>query len=248
MNGFKRKRIRESVLVLTGALERIQKVFDEEEEARIHIPSSEEYDSERDKQDEILEKLLSALSGLEVAIDSLKEAGFCDAPAVKAESAPAAVEAPVAPAPAKPAKKEGIGCLGWIFAITLPLIFAGPLTGLLYFSYKNGEDPIYLLAVIPIFIIYIFLVRALANSFEKPLYLPRPQSNTYFTPTYQDDGESIDRDAEQADIFMGGLVGGYFLDKALNKNRKSFSDKWHDEIFWQEKYRQHDDYHDEGDW
>ena len=43
-------------------------------------------------------------------------------------------------------------------------------------------------------------------------------------------------------------MGGYFLDKALNKNRKSFSDKWHDEIFWQEKYRRHDHYDDGAIW
>ena len=45
---------------------------------------------------------------------------------------------------------------------------------------------------------------------------------------------------------MGCLLGGYFLNKARNRDRKSISDKARDDLFWQEKYRRHDHY-DDGD-
>lgn len=55
-----------------------------------------------------------------------------------------------------------------------------------------------------------------------------------------------DCEAREAGAFLGGLVGGYFLVKHVGKNHQSYSEKWHDDIFWQEKYRRHDHY-DDGD-
>ena len=54
-----------------------------------------------------------------------------------------------------------------------------------------------------------------------------------------------DCEAREAGAFLGGLVGGYFLGKAL-RNRGTFSDRMHDDIFWQEKCRR-DDHNDDGE-
>ena len=258
MNGYKRKRIRESALILMGALERMRKVYEEEQAVLDSIPCSEEYESELDNQTEIVGKLEDAISRLEEALETLSDAGFCDVPAgksaavvapisvplakpdCKVDSAPAASEAPISPTPAK---EEGIGCIGWLMAIALPLIFAGPLTALLFTAYQNGGDFIYLLMIFPIFVVYIAFVRLLAQKFKEPLKSSSPGKRTYVTPSYRDE-----RDDDQAAAFMGGMLGGYFLGKHIGKNNKSFSEKWRDDIFWQEKYRRNDHYDDGKDW
>jgi len=45
-----------------------------------------------------------------------------------------------------------------------------------------------------------------------------------------------------------GMLGGYFLGKSLHKNKQSYADKTREDIFWQEKYRRHDDDYDGDDW
>ena len=64
MNNSRRKRIKESTLMLVGALERLRKI----------------YAAERDKQ--VADFLKEAISGLEDTIKTMSDAGFCE-PATK---------------------------------------------------------------------------------------------------------------------------------------------------------------------
>ena len=237
MNGFKRKKIRESTLVLMGALERMRRVYEEEED------------------EEVLEKLEEAISGLEEAIETLTDAGYGEMPmeipaaATETPVAPVAPAAPAAPVAPAPAKEEGIGCLGWLFAIALPLILAVPLTAMLISAYQNDGEFIYLLMIFPILLVYIIFVRGLAKKFAEPLTPSSRKRSTYSAPIYRgDDEEGRDHAADRATYFGAGLLGGYLLGKHVGKNHKSFSEKWHDDIFWQEKYRRHDHYDDGNVW
>lgn len=257
MNGYKRKRIRESALVLTGALERIRKVYEEEQAALDRIPYSEEYESERDNQEEIVDKLEETISGLEEAIEALSDAGFRDVPAgnVSASSAPITVplaepaakfenasSTPEAPVALAPAKEEKNGCLGWFFALVLPLILAGPLTALLISAYLEDGDFINLMGVFLILIVYIVFVRGLAKKLTEPFTPSATKRKPHHNLTHVDHSAG-----DEAGAYLGAMLGGFMLGKAMDKKRKSSSDKWHDDIFWQEKYRRHDD-NDEFDW
>ena len=247
MNGDRRKRIQDSVLILMGALERMRNIYEEEQEALDRIPDTEEYESERDDQEEIVGKLDEIIFELEEAIETLMNAGLCEVPAWKPAVAPAPVSEPTADPAVKvdsassiqevsvtttPAKEKGIGCFGWFLAIVAPLILSGPLTVLLLSAYLDSKDFLYLPMIFVNLVIYIFFVRGLANKLKEPL----PSSSLNDAQTYHDD-----HDDGQAAAFMGGLLGGYFLGKAMNKDRKSLADRMHDDIFWQEKYRRHDD-------
>ena len=149
----------------------------------------------------------------------------------------------------QPVMEERTGCLGWFLAFVLPLIVAGPLMALVISSYVNQLEFIYLLMIFPIIFGYFAAVPALAKKFRRPVEVSTPSWTTNDASTYLDDGqEARDRDAEQAGAFMGGFMGGYFLGKHVGKNHKSYSDKMHDDIFWQEKYRRHDHYDDGEDW
>ena len=76
MNNSRRKRINQSVLILTGAHERMQKALDEEKAALAKIPDTEENEEKRDAMDEIISSLEDALSSLDDAIDTLENADF----------------------------------------------------------------------------------------------------------------------------------------------------------------------------
>lgn len=123
-----------------------------------------------------------------------------------------------------PAKVQKLGCLGWLLSIVLPLLVAGPLFALCYSFYKDGHDPVDLFLCCLCFAFYVGAVIYFAAGLKKST---KP-------------GHSGNRGQKQASILMGGLMGGYFLNKALNKNRKTLSDKARDDLFWQEKYRRHD--------
>ena len=76
MNNSRRKRINQSVLILTGAQERMQKALDEEKAALAKIPDTEENEEKRDAMDEIITSLEDALSSMEDALDTLDNADF----------------------------------------------------------------------------------------------------------------------------------------------------------------------------
>ena len=76
MNNSRRKRINQSVLILTGAQERMQKALDEEKAALAKIPDTEENEEKRDAMDEIISSLEDALSSLDDALDTLDNADF----------------------------------------------------------------------------------------------------------------------------------------------------------------------------
>lgn len=76
MNNSRRKRINQSVLILTGAQERMQKALDEEKAALAKIPDTEENEEKREAMDEIISNLEDALSSLDDALDTLDNADF----------------------------------------------------------------------------------------------------------------------------------------------------------------------------
>lgn len=76
MNNSRRKRINQSILILTGAQERMQKALDEEKAALAKIPDTEENEEKRDAMDEIITSLEDALSSMEDALDTLDNADF----------------------------------------------------------------------------------------------------------------------------------------------------------------------------
>lgn len=76
MNNSRRKRINQSVLILTGAQERMQKALDEEKAALAKIPDTEENEEKREAMDEIISNLEDALSSLDDALETLDNADF----------------------------------------------------------------------------------------------------------------------------------------------------------------------------
>lgn len=76
MNNSRRKRINESILALTGAMERMQKALEEEKAALAKIPDTEENEAKRDAMDDIISGLDDAVASLNDAIDTLENADF----------------------------------------------------------------------------------------------------------------------------------------------------------------------------
>ena len=136
-------------------------------------------------------------------------------------------------------QKNKMGCLGSFVAIGIPAGIGIPLIILFMDCYfDSGGKAFIVLSIICLLLMALFIfigVRALM----KPL--TPAERRTLSGPSY-DPGPS------PGQSLLLGLLGGYFLDKALHKDRPSIFDKARDDLFWQEKARRHDDYYDGGGW
>ena len=76
MNNSRRKRIKQSIIALTSAKDKMQKALDEEKSALARTPNDDDHDEMREAMDEIISNLEESLSSLKDAIDPLKNADF----------------------------------------------------------------------------------------------------------------------------------------------------------------------------
>lgn len=76
MNNSRRKRIKQSIIALTSAKDKMQKALDEEKSALARTPNDDDHDEMREAMDEIISNLEESLSSLKDAIDTLNNADF----------------------------------------------------------------------------------------------------------------------------------------------------------------------------
>lgn len=76
MNNSRRKRIKQSIIALTSAKDKMQKALDEEKSALARTPNDDDHDEMREAMDEIISNLEESLSSLKDAINTLNNADF----------------------------------------------------------------------------------------------------------------------------------------------------------------------------
>lgn len=76
MNKARRKRINESIIILTDAQIKLNKALEEEKSALARIANDEDKEDQRDAMEEIISNLEDAVSNLEETLDTLNNADF----------------------------------------------------------------------------------------------------------------------------------------------------------------------------
>ena len=136
-------------------------------------------------------------------------------------------------------QQNKLGCLGSLVAIGIPAGIGIPLIMLFMDCYFDGGGKAFIaLSIICLLLMALFIFIAV-RAWMKPL--TPAERRTLSGPSY-------DLGPSPGPSLLLGLLGGYFLDKALHKDRPSIFDKARDDLFWQEKARRHDDYYDGGGW
>ena len=132
-------------------------------------------------------------------------------------------------------QKNKLGCLGLLVAIGIPAGIGIPLIMLFMDCYFDDGGGVFIVLSIICALLMALFIYIGVRVWVKPL--TPAERRTLSSPSY-DPGPSPGQT-----LFLG-LLGGYFLDKALHKDRPSIFDKAREDLFWQEKARRHDDYYD----
>ena len=168
---------------------------------------------------------LKADDAIYIVDEDVEEADSADIPLPTSE--------PTAP----PRKEHKLGLVGWLIAVGVPATYTLPFVVLFLIIYLGTKSAFFLIRTILGILFYLFLVIFSVNKLKEPIDT---------TKTYA--GQSEDTDSSATAKTAGLMLGAGLLGYHMGKHHKSHSERVKDDLLWQEKYHDRDNYYDGDNW